>query len=328
MSHELHHFTMGMWVFFLAYGTSVVGSYVGLSCVRQSFKDDRKNARIRWLAMASLAIGGVGIWLMHFIGMMGFAVPGSTIRYALAPTLFSVVLAVGATLFGLWIVDSRAGWKARVPRGVPLAVGGLVMGLAVSFMHYSGMAAIRIRGTIEHDQAFVVASVIIGIVASTAALWLAGVAERLVARAAAALIMGCAVVALHYTGMAGVNATVDASAPEPGGQTVLSLLFPAFVIGIAVLALPIVALLLAPNREDRRREAAVAQWTGEDEPAEAQAAPAMPPPTHRVDGYGTDGYEEKARVKIFPTGPQQRTRAGDMIGRDRQSRDAGGALRP
>ncbi len=145
MSHELHHFTMGLWVFFLAYATSVVGSYVGLSCVRQSFKDDGKNARIRWLAMASLAIGGVGIWLMHFIGMMGFAVPGSTIRYALAPTLFSVVLAVGATLFGLWIVDSRAGWKTRVPRGVPLAVGGLVMGLAVSFMHYSGMAAIRIR---------------------------------------------------------------------------------------------------------------------------------------------------------------------------------------
>ncbi len=238
MSHELHHFTMGLWVFFLAYATSVVGSYVGLSCVRQSFKDDGKNARMRWLATASLAIGGVGIWLMHFIGMMGFAVPGSTIRYAFAPTLFSVVLAIGATLFGLWIVDSRAEWKARVPRGIPLTVGGLVMGLAVSLMHYSGMAAIRIKGTIEHDQAFVIASIVIGVVASTAALWLAGVAERLPARAAAALIMGCAVVALHYTGMAGVKATIDPSAADPEGLTVLSVLFPAFVLGILVIALP------------------------------------------------------------------------------------------
>lgn len=311
MSHELHHFTMGLWVFFLAYATSVVGSYVGLSCVRQSFKDDGKNARMRWLATASLAIGGVGIWLMHFIGMMGFAVPGSAIRYAFAPTLFSVVLAIGATLFGLWIVDSRAEWKARVPRGIPLAVGGLVMGLAVSLMHYSGMAAIRIKGTIEHDQAFVIASIVIGVAASTAALWLAGVAERLLARAAAALIMGCAVVALHYTGMAGVKATIDPSAADPEGLTVLSVLFPAFVLGILVIALPIVALLLAPNREDLRREAAVAQWVDSSDPADVPVPSATPHVAPR-DEFGTS-----VRVTVVPEWPLRR-RAEDLKQRDRR----------
>ncbi len=117
--------------------------------------------------------------------------------------------------------------------------------------------------------------------------------------------MGCAVVALHYTGMAGVKATVDVSAPEPYGLTVLSLLFPAFVLGIAVLALPIAALLLAPNREDRRRDAAVAQWMSEGEPSEAQAGSVTPDPAPRVAEYGVDERGAKALVKIFPTAPQK-----------------------
>jgi NO-binding membrane sensor protein with MHYT domain len=270
MSHELHHFTMGWWVFFLAFATSVVGSYVGLSCVRQARKDSP--GKMRWLVMASVSIGGVGIWLMHFLGMMGFTVTGSPIRYDLGLTVFSVVLAVAATLFGLWIVDSRAAAKRRLPHIVPLAVGGLVMGMAVSLMHYSGMAAIRIQGTLDHDPAFVVASVIIGLTAATAALWLAGIAEKLLVRMLAAVIMGSAVVALHYTGMAGVRATVDPVAPMPDGLTVFSLLVPAFVIGIAVLTAPIVALLLAPDADEVRHEKSIARWArenGSDTGAEA-----------------------------------------------------------
>lgn len=273
MSHELHHFDMGLWVFFLAYVTAVCGSFVGLSCVRRSARagappnagtSGASMAGVRWIAMAALTIGGVGIWLMHFIGMVGFAVPGSTIRYALGPTLFSVVLAVGATFFGFWTTDRRTAVGRRIPRPVTVPIAGLVMGLAVTLMHYSGMAAIRIQGTITHDPAFVAGSVVIGVVAATAALWLAGVAERLVVRVGAALVMGCAVVSLHYTGMAGVRVTVDPTAPLPVGATVASLLFPAFVLGILVLILPIVALLQEPA-EDRvhpRETVAVGRTVG------------------------------------------------------------------
>ncbi len=70
MSHEMHHFSMGTWVLFLAYATSVIGSYVGLSCVRQS-ANAKVGQRTGWIALAAVAIGGIGIWLMHFIGMMG-----------------------------------------------------------------------------------------------------------------------------------------------------------------------------------------------------------------------------------------------------------------
>jgi NO-binding membrane sensor protein with MHYT domain len=264
MSHELHHFSMGLWVLFLAGATAVIGSYVGLSCVRQSLKDPRRNGAKRWLLMASLSIGGVGIWLMHFIGMMAFDVTGSAVRYDLTLTLFSALLAVVATLFGLWIVDIRTRAVRRVPRIGRLAIGGAVMGSAVSLMHYSGMRAIRIQGSIEHNPAFVIVSVIIGFAGATAALWLAGVAERLVVRIQAAFVMGFAVVALHYTGMAGVRVTVDPTAPLPSGMTVMALLFPSFVLGIVVLSVPIAALLLAPSKDDLRREESIARWVVED----------------------------------------------------------------
>lgn len=214
MSHDVHHFSMGMWVFFLPYATAVMGSFVGLSCVRRSLEEPRRSGNW-WLLMASLSIGGVGIWLMHFIGMMGFSVPGTTIRYELAPTVFSVVLAVVATLVGLRIADVHDVSKHRIPESVRLLVGGLLMGAAVSMMHYSGMYAIRIRGTIEHETGYVIASVIIGVVASTAALALARRARRLEIRVVAAFVMGCAVVALHYTGMAGVRVTSIRACPRP-----------------------------------------------------------------------------------------------------------------
>lgn len=187
MSHELHHFTLGFWVLPLAYTMAVVGSYVGLSCVRQSLKFTSIRATTLWLVMAAVSIGGVGIWLMHFIGMMGFAVPTSPIRYDLALTVFSVVLAVMATLFGLsGVVGMRLLSTRRRDHMVSLTIGGPVMGVPVSLMHYSGMAAIRIQGTLEYDPMFVASSVIIGIVASTIALWVAVRAERIRARIAAA----------------------------------------------------------------------------------------------------------------------------------------------
>lgn len=257
MSHELHHFSMGIWVFILAYFSSVVGSFVGLSCVRQSAKTTGVE-KIRWLVMASLAIGGVGIWLMHFLGMMGFAVPGSLVRYELWLTVLSAVLAIGATLFGLWLVDLPFAPSKPLLRAVPFLVGGLVMGVAVSLMHYSGMAAVRIQGTIDTDPLFIVASVIIGIVASIVALWLSGRSETVVARVLSAMILGLAVVALHYTGMAGVSATADPRAAVPEGLTALSLMFPGFVFGIVVLAVPSVMLLLTPPADDDYRERVVA----------------------------------------------------------------------
>ncbi|WP_438287573.1 MHYT domain-containing protein [Rhodococcus gordoniae] len=264
MSHEVHHFSMGVWVFALAYITSAVGCYAGLSCARKAANAWTSVARTRWTLMAALSIGGVGIWLMHFIGMMGFDVPGSTIRYDLGLTLLSVALAVAATLFGLRIVDTDVQWLRAMPSDVRILIGGVIMGFAVAGMHYSGMAAVRVQGELEQGRLYVAASVAIGVVASVVALWLSRVAERPAVRVPAAAVMGCAVVALHYTGMAGIAVTVDPSAPNPEGMTIMTLLFPGFIIGVALLAVPVVALMASASTQDLEQEREMASWLGED----------------------------------------------------------------
>ncbi|MFD4295046.1 MHYT domain-containing protein [Rhodococcus sp. NPDC058532] len=256
MSHEMHHFSLGVWVLFLAYAVSALGSLVGLLCVQQAMSASDRRSRGVWTGFAALSIGGVAVWLMHFIGMMGFDLPGTTIRYSLMQTLLSVGLAIGPTFLGLAAVGSGAG-RGRVPR---LLGAGLVMGLAVSAMHYTGMWAIRIRGSIEHETGYVLASIAIGVTAATAALWFSQVATRWYLQIPSALVMGLAVVALHYTGMAGLTVHIDPTAPAPVGLSVNGLLFPGFGVGIVVLAVLVVKLLVTPSRRDASLEAQIAGW--------------------------------------------------------------------
>jgi len=111
------------------------------------------------------------------------------------------------------------------------------------------MWAVQIQGTIAYDKGLVALSILIAVVAATAALWFTLVLESPVLRFVAGLVMGVAVVGMHYTGMAAVRVTVDGAAPVPGGPEVFSFLFPVFVIGLFVLFVPITAIMLAPDRE-------------------------------------------------------------------------------
>ncbi|MCG5432358.1 signal protein [Mycobacterium sp. MYCO198283] len=240
MNHSVHHFGMGLWLLFLAYIVSVSGSVVGLACTRCGAATHGRD-RLRWLAMAAIAIGGVGIWLMHFIAMLGFAVPDSAVRYDLTWTVASAVLAISAVFVGLVVI----GRKVRIPR---LIAGGLITGLAVAGMHYTGMWALRIQGEVTYDRTLVALSVVVAVVAATAALWFTLVLESPVMRFVAGLVMGVAVVGMHYTGMAAVRVTVDPSAPIPGGPEVFSFLFPVFVIGLLALAIPITAVMMRSDR--------------------------------------------------------------------------------
>ncbi|OYD70101.1 MHYT domain-containing protein [Rhodococcus sp. OK302] len=241
MSDEMHHFSMGLWLLGLAFVVSVVGSVVGLACTRQSTETTRGATRMLWLLMGALSIGGVGIWLMHFIAMLGFAVPGSPIRYSLAWTIVSAVISVTGVFIGLLII----GTEYRLNR---LLAGGLVVGVAVSVMHYLGMRAFRFQGEIHYNMYFVALSVLIAVVAGTAALWFTMVLESTMLRFIGGVIMGIAVVGMHYTGMAAVRVVHDPSAPAPEGIGVFAFLFPVFVFGLLALAVPIVAVMTAPDR--------------------------------------------------------------------------------
>ncbi len=170
MNHQVHHFDMGLWLLFLAYIVSVTGSVVGLACTRCGATATSGRDRLRWLLMASIAIGGVGIWLMHFIAMLGFAIPSSMVRYNLGWTVASAVIAIAAVFVGLITIGRDFDLRR-------LLAGGVITGLAVAVMHYTGMWAVQMQGTMTYDTTLVVLSFVIAVVAATAALWFTLVLE-------------------------------------------------------------------------------------------------------------------------------------------------------
>jgi NO-binding membrane sensor protein with MHYT domain len=242
----VHHFDMGVWLLFLAYLTSVTGSTVGLACTLQSRYALTPRARLAWLALAAVSIGGVGIWVMHFIAMLGFATPGLPVRYDISRTVLSAILSIAAVFVGLLVFGVRtkfALWR--------LLVGGVITGLAVNLMHYTGMWAVRVKGSIGYDPGLVLLSIVIAVVAATAALWFTVLVDRVWLRLLAGVIMGVAVTGMHYTGMAAVRVTMNANAPDPSGVEVFTFLFPVFVLAAIALVVPICAALMAAPASEK-----------------------------------------------------------------------------
>jgi len=183
----------------LSYVMSCVGCFLGLRCTTRA-RAYRGAARARWLTLAALSIGTTGIWVMHFIAMLGFTVQGQPIRYNVPVTILSMVIAVLVVGIGTFIVGfSRAGTG-------PLVLGGTVIGLGVASMHYLGMGAVRVQASLSYDPVLVAASVVIAVIAGTAALWMALRLDSVWSTLIASLIAGVAVNGMHYTGMAAVRA--------------------------------------------------------------------------------------------------------------------------
>lgn len=252
----IDHFSGGAATPVMSYLISCIGSGLGLVYLVRS-RHLTGAVRARWLCLAAVAIGGVGIWAMHFIAMLGFSVEGTAIRYDIPITALSAAAAVLVVGCGLFIVGLRPG--GGVSR---LLAGGVLTGLGVAAMHYLGMAAMYMPGmTHSYDPLLVTLSVVIAIGASTTAL---AAALYLPARflLPAALIMGVAVCAMHYTAMFAVSVRpvphAGHMADAGAGWGVPELLLPLIVGGFGLIAVLGIIAALAPSREELARADAVA----------------------------------------------------------------------
>ncbi len=155
-------------------------------------------SRLAWLVGGAGAMG-LGIWSMHYVGMLAFSLPVPVLydQPTVALSLLAAVLASGAALF----VVSRRTFDTTGAVG-----GSLVMGIGIAAMHYIGMAAMRMPALCHWNAGLVALSVVVAIGVSFAALWLAFrvKAESRLApqKLASAAVMGLAVAAMHYIGMA------------------------------------------------------------------------------------------------------------------------------
>jgi len=202
-----------------AYLMACLGGALGLRCIVRTLLGT-PSWKAGWLTLGAASIG-CGIWTMHFIAMIGFQVEETRIGYDAGLTVLSLVVAIVVVGIGVFIVGYRGASTAT------LSFAGVVTGLGVAAMHYLGMAAMHLNGTIRYDALVVALSVVIAIVAATAALWAAVSIRGFSMSLGASLVMGVAVSGMHYTGMAAVDVHVhDTTGGTWTGDSPLALLLP------------------------------------------------------------------------------------------------------
>ena len=255
---SVHNFSYGLLNPALAYAMSALGSFLGLRCVILS-RAYQGAAKARWLILAAVSIGAVGIWAMHFIAMLGFTIPGEPIRYNVPITVGSLLISVGVVTIGSFIVGfGNGGW----PR---LVAGGVVIGVGVAAMHYMGMAAMSMTGSMSYSLPLVTLSVLIAIVAGTAALWIGTWVSSVAATFGAALVMGVAVTGMHYTGMAALRVTgglmpsmggIDGVSAASGvsGATAATFLIPLLLVVSLATFLLTLSISLTPSEDEIRTD--------------------------------------------------------------------------
>ncbi|MEV0147860.1 MULTISPECIES: MHYT domain-containing protein [unclassified Nonomuraea] len=253
----IDQFSYGLLTPVLAYAMSSVGSLLGLLLASRARLIGGRESRF-WLAGAALAIGGTGIWTMHFIAMIGFAVEGTEINYDVPLTAASALLAVAVVGAGLFLVFRRGEQGPRMAAGGEqsphLIAGGVLTGLGVAGMHYLGMAGMRMDGHVSYDPVTVVLSVVIAIVAATAALWFSLRVRGALRTGGAALVMGVAVSGMHYTGMYAMAVEVHSGGTTVGGTEPIDFLVP-LVVGVSVVTVGLLlAVLLSPSEREVRAE--------------------------------------------------------------------------
>ena len=206
---------------------AIQGSYVSLSLAR-TLLDGRAQRRKAVLVFSALCLG-VGIWSMHFIGMLAVELP-VVVTYDVLWTLVSALVCVLVVGLGVFTASYR---PLTPPR---LAVAGVLMGSGISAMHYIGMAAMQAQCIAVYSAPLVLASIGVGIAASSGALWLSFAPRPRAPNLFGGVVMGLAISGMHYTAMTAVEFL-------PGGAPV-SVTAPALSPGLLAIVVAVTAFLV------------------------------------------------------------------------------------
>ena len=158
----------------------------------------RGSLRSVWLAGSAMVMG-LGIWSMHFTGMLAFRLP-VPVAYHWPTVLVSLVAAILGSAVAFWVVSRK---KMDRVEGL---IGGALMGLAIVGMHYIGMAAMRLSAVCQYSPLLVSVSILIAVIASFAAIVFTfdhreDFRGTTLAKLLSAGVMGGAISLAHYTGM-------------------------------------------------------------------------------------------------------------------------------
>ncbi len=224
---------------------AMCASYVALDLAGRTTAAQGRS-RLMWLIGGASSMG-LGVWSMHYIGMLAFELP-VPVLYDLPMVLLSLVAAIFASAVALFVVS-------RTSLGIIAAVvGSLVMGSGIAAMHYVGMYAMRLEAMCMWNMPVVWLSVAIAIVVSMVALWIAfflrgETREVSPLKLAAAVVMGFAIAGMHYTGMAAANFMPG---PMHGDTTYAVSISSLGIAGISLVTFMGLALAMVTSTVDRK----------------------------------------------------------------------------
>jgi PAS domain S-box-containing protein len=206
--------------------------------------------RLAWLGCGAAAMG-IGIWAMHFKGMLAFHLPVS-VEYQWPTVLASLLVAILASAVALYVAS-----RQHMGR-VEALTGSLIMGGGIAGMHYIGMAAMRLPAITRFSPLLVTFSILFAILFSLVALLMAfDLREEtkwtVPRRLGSAIVMGGAISAMHYTGMAAAS-FIPASPPDLFHAVSIS---PVANNGIAIVTLIVIMAAMVTSSVDRRAAAGV-----------------------------------------------------------------------
>jgi NO-binding membrane sensor protein with MHYT domain len=229
----------------------------------------RDRTRLAWLSGGASAMG-IGIWTTHFKGMLAFHLPGVEVKYHWPTVLASFLVAILASAVALYVASRQKMGPAEA------LTGSLFMGAGIAGLHFLNMAAMRLPAIIEYSPLLVAVSILLAILFSLIALLMAfglRVETRWTVprRLGSATVMGAAVSAMHYTGMAAAR-FIPAPAPDFSHAVNIS---PLADNGIVIATLIVIVAAVSTSSVDKRAS------------AEAQ---------RRAEGALQEAHDEIARV--------------------------------
>lgn len=188
----------------ISFVVAFIASFIALDSAGKVAISSRRESTF-WRLSGGATLG-MGIWSMHFIGMLAMKM-SMPINYHFSLTAFSFLIALISATLAINIAISGQTLSTR-----RLIVATSLLSTGVVTMHYVGMVAIVEHVAIRWQFSLILLSVVIAIIASGIGLWLAfhlrqNTRRALINRLIAALVMALAIASMHYTGMGAATFT-------------------------------------------------------------------------------------------------------------------------
>ncbi|HEX3995317.1 MAG TPA: MHYT domain-containing protein, partial [Acetobacteraceae bacterium] len=230
----------------LAAFVCALSAFAGISLLTHARRTSGGMQKV-WLAIAAFAVG-FGIWATHFVAVLAFS-SGIPTGYDIPETLVSLGIAVSITGGGLGIAAVGKRWTDAL-------LGGAVVGVGISAMHYVGMAALLLGGRIAWSPPLVATSILFGIIFGAAALFLATWRPGFGWQIAGTGVLTLAICAMHFTAMGAADFSGCYAVIAPGNETPLWLSGVVAVISTLIIGFALGgAFLDVRERERTLREA-------------------------------------------------------------------------